>query len=648
MTTVERVAKVQRMVAAGAAASALIWGIAAATGVLAITVLIHPWLGRDSDPRRAPALIELLVVTTILLWRVRHVLSRDRVALWLEEKLPNLQYALVTAVDPAAGDAKHELDARVANEDLTGVALVALRRKLTTAFVALLLMAALLYVSPAVNGGRAGLAAALRGGTAAGATALGSRLERLAAEIIPPAYTRQHRQRVDDPQSITALAGSTVTIRGDGGSRGVAAQLGQTTVSVSGSDEQWIARFTMPASPTALRLTDRGYERIIVLEPRIDEQPKVVLVSPPHDTTLRSARLVTTLRAQLSDDIGLGEAWFEYLISSGSGETFTGRTITTPVERLSGSRLGSLTATLDVSSLEMNQGDVLSIRAIARDLNTLPGPGTGTSDTRTIRVARADEYDSLSVEAAPPPPVDTAAMSQRMLILMTEALVKKDKKLSRAEWVSQSEDIGTMEDRIRKSVYDILYEQESPEGASETEEAETEIRAIRNPDMKEAYDALWQAVRSLQVAEPKEALPPMRVALKALDRARLAQRVYLRGGQPKIIVDLARVRLTGKEKGVSNVRSPRAFTDSIRVRLAIRFDSAVELIRSSPARAVSELSLLRADALSSLPALASALGEATASMRAGRDATTALVRARRALETSPEGKPGLPIWSGGQ
>src|SRR6266542_3022517 len=124
------------MVAAGAAASALIWGIAAATGVLAITVLIHPWLGRDSDPRRAPALIELFVVTTILLWRVRHVLSRDRVALWLEEK--------------------RELDARVANEDLIGVALVALRRKLTPAFVALLLMAALLYVSPAVNGGRLG------------------------------------------------------------------------------------------------------------------------------------------------------------------------------------------------------------------------------------------------------------------------------------------------------------------------------------------------------------------------------------------------------------------------------------------------------------------------------------------------------------
>jgi hypothetical protein len=234
-----------------------------------------------------------------------------------------------------------------------------------------------------------------------------------------------------------------------------------------------------------------------------------------------------------------------------------------------------------------------------------------------------------------------------MLIMMTEALVKKEKSLARAEWVKQSSDIGTMEDRIRKRVYDILYEQDSPEGPSDTEEAESEIRAIRNPDLKEAYDALWQAVRSLQIAEPREALPPMRIALKALDRARLAKRLYLRGAQPKIIVDLERVRLTGKEKGSSSTRTARPFADSARVRLADRFDAALDLIRSSPRRAMSELALMRADALTSSPAFASALGEATAAMRAGRDATTALVRARRALEISPRGESGLPVWSGG-
>lgn len=647
MTTMERVSKVQRVMATGAVAAAVIWGVAAAMGVLAITILMHPWLSRTGDPRRTPAIIELLVVTSLMLWRVRHVLSRRRVALWLEEKLPALQYALVTAIDPAVGDARNDLDARVAREDLHGVALAAIRRKLRPAVVALILMGGLLYISPAAYGGRPGLGAVLRSGAATSTLVAGSKLEMLTAEIVPPAYTRQRAQRVDDPESISALTGSAIAIRGRGRPEGITARLGDAAIRITGSGEQWAVQITMPSAPGALRLTDRKYDRVIVLESRNDQPPKVVLVAPVHDTTLRTPKLVTTLRAEVSDDIGLDDAWFEYLISSGSGETFTGRTINTPVERFGASGGGSLTTTLDLSSLKLRQGDVVSIRAIARDLNTLSGPGRGTSDTRTIRIARADEYDSLSVEAAAPPAVDSSATSQRMLIMMTEALVKKEKVLARTEWVKQSSDIGTMEDRIRKRVYDILYEQDSPEGPSDTEEAETEIRAIRNPDLKEAYDALWQAVRSLQIAEPREALPPMRVALKALDRARLAKRLYLRGAQPKIIVDLERVRLTGKEKGMSSSRAPHSFADSTRVRLAARFDTALDLIRSSPARAMSELALIRAEALASHPAFASALGEATAAMRTGRDATLALVRARRALETSPEGKPGLPSWTGG-
>src|SRR4029078_10317736 len=97
-------------------------------------------------------------------------------------------------------------------------------------------------------------------------------------------------------------------------------------------------------------------------------------------------------------------------------------------------------------------------------------------------------------------------------------------------------------------------------------EAPEEITGTKNPDLVTAYNALWQAVRSLQIAEPAPALPPMRVALKALVRARVANRLYLRGVPPKIVVNLDRVRLTGKEKGTSNVRTPRSFADSARVR----------------------------------------------------------------------------------
>jgi hypothetical protein len=415
----------------------------------------------------------------------------------------------------------------------------------------------------------------------------------------------------------------------------------------------------MPEKPAALTLKDRNYERIVILDPHADVPPKIVLVAPAKDTTLRAAQLVVHLNATASDDIGLRGAYFEYLVTTGSGEVFNARTITTPVVNLNGSRRGSLTATLDLSSLRLNQGDVVSIRAIAQDGNTLSGPGTATSDTRTFRIARAEEYDSVAVDAAAPLPVDTAAVSQRMLIMMTEKLVKEKKRITRQELVRRSGEIGDLEDKVRKRVESILYETEG--GAEEAEAALTppdpsktlegeesdQVRAVKNPDMFEAFNALWAAVRSLQIAEPDSALGPMRVALKALDRARLANRLYIRGVPPKVVVDIARVRMSGKEKGAASTRTPLASRDSTRAALERRFTDAVELIPSRPQEAVRAFTLMQVEALSASPQVATALGEAIDAFRKGRDATLPLLRARRALAGDPSGNPGLPAWSGG-
>jgi hypothetical protein len=116
---------------------------------------------------------------------------------------------------------------------------------------------------------------------------------------------------------------------------------------------------------------------------------------------------------------------------------------------------------------------------------------------------------------------------------------------------------------------------------------------------------------------------------------------------PKIVVDLHRVRLTGKDKGSANVRTPRSFADSARVRLSSRFNAALDLIERQPSRAVTELALMRVDALTSAPDFAAPLAEAIEAMRSGRDATLFLIRARRALDGAPEGTPGLPLWVGG-
>jgi hypothetical protein len=408
----------------------------------------------------------------------------------------------------------------------------------------------------------------------------------------------------------------------------------------------------MPARPTALTLADLGRDRIIVLEPRADEPPRVVLTAPLRDSTLLVARGVLPLSASATDDIGLSAGQFEYLVTSGSGEVFTARALTTPLSRFDGARSGALVATLDLASMGLKEGDVVSIRAIARDGNTVGGPALATSDTRTFRIARAGESDSVAVNAAGPMPVDSSLMSQRMLVLMTERLVREQPSLTRTQLVGRSTGIAELEDRIRLRVHDVLYPNEAhTTGAAPGAPLESHVHADadavpRNADLVLAYDALWEAVRSLRIAEPAPALPPMRRALAALDRARFANRLYLRGAPPPIIVDLARVRMTGTEKGSGSVRTPRAPADSIRARLETRFGEALALLPVRPDEAVRAFALLQVEALASAPSFGAALGQAVEAFRRGGDATLPLLRARRALSGEPAATAGLPAWAG--
>ena len=660
MTAIERVRKTRLVLGASAITRAIAWGLAAALLVLAglaFAALLTSSIDRDARSHGVIAFIAGVATATVLLWRSRHVASVGRVALWIEERIPDLHYSLVTAIEP--GTSRQTVESVVARQDIGGVTRGAVSRTVVPAVAAAVLTAALLYISPSRAFGGGALFSRIAGNSSAAAIIAGSRLEDLAVQVTPPGYAGERTIALDDPASVAALIGSRIVVLGDGLASGITGLLEATPVNPSASRGRWSVSVTMPSQPAALILRDRGYERIIVLEPRPDNAPRIVLTAPERDSTLRVAQLVLRLEATATDDIGLNGGYFEYLITTGSGEIFSARTVTTPVVRFGGSRRASIGATLDLASLKLNQGDVVSIRAIAQDRNTLSGPGLATSDTRTYRIARADEYDSVSIEAAGPLPVDSSAMSQRMLIMMTEQLVREQRKLTRPQLVKRSTEIGDLEDKIRKRVHEILFEQEggeegeegggapgAPEEAPGEDVHSEEAVPIRNADLLEAYNALWEAVRSLQIAEPEPALPPMRVALKALDRARLANRLYLRGLPPKVIVDLARIRMTGKEKGSTNIRTPLTATDSARARLEKRFGDAIELIESKPAEAIRAFTLLQVDALSTSPPFASAVGEAIEAFRRGRDATLPLLRARRALSGDPRATPGLPSWSG--
>src|SRR5688500_2725999 len=102
MTAIERVRRTQRVLGAAAITQAFAWGAATTLALLAVlsfASLAMPDLRGTASLQVAIALLLGVAVATFLLWRSRHLASSNRVALWIEERIPDLQYSLVTAVE---------------------------------------------------------------------------------------------------------------------------------------------------------------------------------------------------------------------------------------------------------------------------------------------------------------------------------------------------------------------------------------------------------------------------------------------------------------------------------------------------------------------------------------------------------------------
>jgi hypothetical protein len=190
----------------------------------------------------------------------------------------------------------------------------------------------------------------------------------------------------------------------------------------------------------------------------------------------------------------------------------------------------------------------------------------------------------------------------------------------------------------------------------ETQTDESPIVAINRP-LLEAYNHMWRAQTELETVRPSDAIPWMLRAIEALQRARAAERIYLRGRPPRVVVDIAKVRGTGKETGRSNARAPRAPADADRAARLERFDVALGIVEIDPAAAADSLLLLRLTVSEEDRAAALALDAAAAAVRgaearattsttAPSDVTDVLARARRALAGPPVRQSAVGPWGG--
>lgn len=512
----------------------------------------------------------------------------------------------------------------------------------------------------------------------------------------PPRYTRRASEVLGNVSSLTALSGTQVEVLGRGAAPDsvTARMLADSALAVravarSEVAQRWLSQIVVADGPMEVRVFRGPSIRLLLIDGVRDSLPRVTLDAPARDSVLRSADGRIALVARLHDDVGLARGVFEVVVSSGEGERFTVRTVLVG-ERAFVENVGNAAAvvtdtvlrtTLDLRALALVAGDVVHMRAVARDGHPRADRERGVSETRSFRVARASEYDSVAVEPAPPPEVDKSLLSQRMLLMLTERLEKRRPTIAAAVLHNESRTLARDQGRLRQAVGDAVFQRLTGDAGAEhshfagdghehgveavggklalsgvnaqgmlAEGDDAPVIAINKP-LLEAYNAMWDAGRALEQSELRGAIPFMRIALDAIERARAAQRLYLRGRPPTVIIDLAKVRLVGKDTGQPGTRLTRpALPPTMQAREARLLRAAAQVERD-PLAARDSLAILRLESLADQPMFAGALAlvmdaiNTSMDSGAGVDITAPFLRARQLLggvERVP-----LSTWSRG-
>ena len=697
-TPVDLVDAVRRRLRVVSWARALLLGFGAGgLAMLGLTLLATWWLPGQAEAISVGAKIAAVTgfLFIALMSKLKDgVITESRAALWIEERVPSLQFALVTLTEvereksgTISDGARERLVAAVGTPD---IATPLNRSALHQLRVPVLLAVLLLVVAGPLQArlARAGGESAPDGSRSShsGTTnnqSNGKALTNWRVRVIPPAYSALETRVLNDAGQVAALVGSQIEISGDDGEaptaivRSTVDSVAPVSLNVTHSGKGWTTRLNMPAAPADTRFVLGSASRQLLLEPRADSIPVVLLGLPVRDSVYRDAKGLIALGATAHDDLGLQTVNFELIVTSGEGERFTAKTTVLGAQRLNGDREHKWQAVFSLDSMKLVPGDIIHMRAVARDRHPVAAHEMGASETRTFRVARSGEYDSVAVEPAPPPEVQKSLMSQRMLLIMAEKLAARVKSISHETVIVESRKLAGDQVRLRKAIGNLVFSRLEGEDSGEHShsaddghdhgvsmeqgklvmsasgaaapmtdgaEGDSPIVAINKP-LLEAFNAMWDAASALEIAEPKNAIPHMKLALAAIERARSAERIYLRGKPPVVIVDLAKVRLVGKDTGQVNTRGAREALTPKEAERESRLLSAALLLTRDANAGRDSLALLRLESLADAPRLAAALNDALEVVRRGGDVTAALIRARRAIGSVAKSD-SLKSWRG--
>ncbi len=286
----------------------------------------------------------------------------------------------------------------------------------------------------------------------------------------PPAYTRLSPRTGSAEEGIEAVAGSRLTLEGVeagwGRRPGVrvirAGGEGPPVPSPVPAGEGWAVEWVLSPEDRGVELAPEGKgggARLVPLRVLLDVPPAVELLEPSRDLVVATGSGELRLRARARDPYGLEAFHLDWVHTRGSGESFDfreGEWAWQTVEGGDGVWEGERVVRLD--DLGLGPGDVLHVRAVARDVNRVTGPGTGISSTRVLRVMR--EGEEMEVDALLGFPVEgemEPVLTQRMILLMTMELLERAPELEAGAFAAEAGRIAREQARVRAQLGDQIY-----------------------------------------------------------------------------------------------------------------------------------------------------------------------------------------------
>lgn len=630
----EIVTKARRRLILRAALLSLVWALATGWLVLAATAFLGPMLPAAALWLRRIAPVAVLAAVGLVLWRHRQARDPMRVALWLEERFPDLRYALVTLAEGKAQspDLAAKLTAQAGAATAGGISVFGDLRPLLRGVLPVLALAALLQIAVA-GGWQRGWSFSGAGTQTTAKAPVIDRLAELRAELVPPAYTGWPARGLETLDTVAGLAGSRLVLHGPGAAEGIEGRIGDDApLAARPEDAGWALDVTLPGAPGGLVLTDGVSQRVIVLDPTADGTPLVRLLLPEHDEDLRTLPEMLELSARITDDIGIARGWFEVVVARGPESGDYGFSQETLIETAFDTREGALRGAVPFARFGLNPGDQISIRAIAEDANDVTGPGTGYSETRTIRLLRDLPEAEVKVNPAPPQ-IDESMMSLRMLIREIERMEARRPDMERRAYVAEVQPLRAQTETIRRKVQG--FADEASEGG-----------AFDVPELLSlALAEMWDASRDMAIAETDDALPHLRKAYEALTTLFNLTRYFLRGETLPAHADVDGVRMTGEEPVHASDRSPRPRADSPRDRLGTGLAALRGALDALLPELEEKVALAQVAALRDLPQAAPAYGALLAALRAGADPAPALADLRRVIEGAAPVSAAPPLWT---